>query len=40
MQVEKLEKKTLEKDNSPSFGRDHVARSGSGLKPLRRRAPG
>jgi len=24
---------------SPWFGRDHVARSSSGLKPLRRRAP-
>jgi len=27
-------------DISPWFGRDHVARSSSGLNPLRRRAPG
>jgi len=38
-QLEKMEK-TLEKlKKSPWFGRDHVARSSSGLKPIRRRAP-
>jgi len=32
-------KKREKNVNSPEFGRDHVARGSSGLKPLRRRAP-